>query len=574
MSDDIRPRSLTAVHNYNLRNQGWPVRFSVSVNEPGTAARFADPVYHTWQSLGYYPSNADIIYRAKSIQAEEAVAIGTYNPWYLERYAYGNTPAPKGHFIVNAFYRNRQSASGISGILDLDRDVEKDRPVSVAFYSGRVWYLMPDGTLYYSQLIRDISDVNKCYQEADPTAEDINELIATDGGVLNILDVGRAYRIVQISNFLVLFADNGIWSIGGNSDGETFSATSQQVKKITEIGAVGAESMIEAEGTIFYWSEGGIYTITQDQVTSQLQAVDISMDTIQTIYLAIPQISRLNVRGFYDKEVKKILWFYNDSEDFDGSNYRYQYTKALIYDLSLNAFYTYSFPQSETMPYIAAVARKLPGTTQSAVVNIVDSNGDLVVTSDSETVTASVTTSTTTDIRVKFLVFKKNDEGKYNYTFAELYSNEMYDWKSLDGEGLNYVSYAETGQDILEDLLSEKEANAVSFFFKRTEKDFVAKNGAVVLSRPSGCLMRAKWDWTDSASSGGWTDPEQIYRFRREYFPIPVGPSPFDYGYDVVQVIENVRGKGKALSIRFESEEGKDFHILGWAIPYVGMMLA
>jgi hypothetical protein len=54
-----------------------------------------------------------------------------------------------------------------------------------------------------------------------------------------------------------------------------------------------------------------------------------------------------------------------------------------------------------------------------------------------------------------------------------------------------------------------------------------------------------------------------------ERYYIPTGvEDAFDYGYDVVSTRLLIRGKGKALRIRFKSENGKDFQLLGWAMPY------
>ena len=118
---------------------------------------------------------------------------------------------------------------------------------------------------------------------------------------------------------------------------------------------------------------------------------------------------------------------------------------------------------------------------------------------------------------------------------------------------------------------SEKEANSVYTFFKRTEQNYIQDGPDLVFDFPSGCQMRAKWQWSDSAASGDWGAQQQVYRLDRYHVPA-VGP--FDYGYEVIQTISQVPGKGRALSLRFDSETGKDFHLLGWSIPYTGITAA
>lgn len=140
MAVDTRPTTLTAVHNYNLRNQGWPDLHSCLSNQAGNGApTYTDPVKYTYDTQGFYPSNADIIYLSKATAVNDTPSLNAFSPWYLEKTLVGNTPAAKGHFIINAFDRNRQTVSGISGIYDPEEDTTDDRPISVAFYSGRVW---------------------------------------------------------------------------------------------------------------------------------------------------------------------------------------------------------------------------------------------------------------------------------------------------------------------------------------------------------------------------------------------------------------------------------------------------
>lgn len=562
MATDTRPTTLTTVHNYNLRNQGWPNDLKVSTTRDGNSAGFRDPVLYTYETQGFYPSNADVIYLCQTSSVDDPEALGAFSPWELTKQTFGNTPAPKGHFIINAFDRNRESVSGISNLYNPTEDKEDDRPISVAFYAGRIWYLMPNGKLYYSQVLTEIANAAKCYQEADPTAEDINDLVATDGGELDISGVSQGLRLIPIRAELAIIADNGVWTISGEQDA-SFSATSQEVRKITSVGAIGIETVLEAEGTIFYWSEGGIYVLTSNEVTGYLEAQNITETTIQTLYLDIPTVAKKYARGFYDKAGKKIYWFYNDTSSYDGDEYRNKYNRALVFDFVLQAFYTYTFDSSGNYPYIAAMLEKTPGTTSVSSVVVTDSGVD--VTDSAVNVTTDLTVISTGSVKLKFLTLVESTPGTWQYTFSELEDNTLTDWVTFDSTGVDFSSYIETGHDIFEDLISEKEANTVYTFFKRTEQNFTEVNDVIDYDYPSGCLMRAKWHWSDSDTSGRWSDQQEVYRLQRNY--IPTGSGVFDYGFEVVQTINQVRGKGRALSLRFDSETGKDFHLLGWSIP-------
>ncbi len=570
MATDTRPTTLTADHNYNLRNQGWPREFACAVRANGNGGYASvDPVAFTFEKIGKYPSNADIIFYSKLAVAEDPESLGAYSPWDLHKTSFGNTPAAKGHFILPYFDKNRQLASGISGIYNPSRDKINDRPVSVEFYSGRVFYLMPNGELLYSQVLTDIYRADYCYQEADPTAEDINELVATDGGVLDIAGIAKAQKIISVGSQLALLADNGVWSISGSGD-ESFSAVSQEIRKITNMGCMNGDSAVEAEGLVFYWSQGGIYVLTPNEVSGGLIAQNLSEMTIQTFYLSITPAARMNARGFYDEESKKIFWLYNDSEEYDGVEFRYKYNRALIFDVVLKAFYSYSMDLDDAYPFLAGMLQKKANSYESVTEVVTDSGVD--VTDDGEDVTTTLTSKVTADVKIKLLTFKKNENGKYQYTLSEFKNNTMLDWVEETG-GIDYSSVVETGEDLAGDLISEKEVNTLYTFFKRTETTTVANDeGGLEFDYPSGCLMKAKWAWADTPASGQWSEAQQVYRLNRHW--IPTGIGEFPYGYDVVQNITNVRGKGRAVSIRFESQTGKDFHLLGWSIPYTMMTAA
>lgn len=88
---DEVPSTLTEFHEYNLLNQGWT---TATIN-----------AYHT--SQGNYPPNNFQWFVGKDQS-------GNYSTTELLKHYFGNTPAPKGHFIVNYYNKNRSTASGIT----------------------------------------------------------------------------------------------------------------------------------------------------------------------------------------------------------------------------------------------------------------------------------------------------------------------------------------------------------------------------------------------------------------------------------------------------------------------------
>ena len=567
-----RPATLTAIHNYNLRNQGWPTSISVSNDIQGSNDHPnspLDPVIYTHTRLGFYPSNADIIHQAKLSSAANVIPIGSYSPWELEKNSFGNTPAPKGHFIINAFDRNRQLPSGINGIYSPSRDTEDDRPSAVQFYAGRVWYLMPKGEVYFSQSMSDINRAGKCYQEQDPTAEDINELIDSDGGKIDITGMTKGYKMVPIRSELLLLGDNGVWSISGGPE-QPFSATQQSLEKITDTGALGRDAVVSAEGEVYYWSQSGIYRLTVDPESGLIISQTLSATTIQTHYDSIPEIGRRSAKGYYDRPGKRIFWLYSDDVGYDGVNFRHKYNRTLVLDIITGAFYLHTY--DITLAHISAFTTKSIGARNTDVLDVQTIALDQVVTGVGPDQVVVDDLSTGPDFnppKLKILTFEETSTDIWQYVFSEFKDRTFVDFLTADATGVSYTSHLETGDDVVGDLIANKEANTAYLYFKSTETGFSGPPANLVFLNPSGCFLRAKWQWTDTVISGRWSDSKQVYRLP---LWIPAGTEDtFDFGFDVVQSIEQLRGSGRGMRLRFDSETGKDFWILGWAIPYTGI---
>ena len=217
---DDRPTTLSDEHNYNLLNQGW------------RASRITTVAF---------PSNADVEFLGNTVDSNGDTVFKVSE---LTAQTLGNTPAPKGHFILDPFAKDRATASGIVG---LPNETTDNRPTAVAFFSSRAWYAGVDSDIYFSQTLDEVGKVGNCYQEQDPTAEDLNELLATDGGVIPIPGIGNVLKLVPIDRSILVFASNGVWNISG---GETnFTADSFSVDKVTSVGALGANSIVVAEMT-------------------------------------------------------------------------------------------------------------------------------------------------------------------------------------------------------------------------------------------------------------------------------------------------------------------------------------
>jgi len=571
LANDAEPVALSDEHSYNLKNQGW--------NSPGGAV--ADPVTTYFTSQAKYPPNSKQWWVAKDSSDD-------FNAVTLTKFLTGNTLAPKGHFILEAFSKDRATESSITALT-----IEKitGRPSTVAFFAGRVWWAgingdKVNGNIYFNQILEGTSNIGRCYQVNDPTSEDLNTLLATDGGVVVVPEIGSVLKLFAMQTALIIFADNGVWSITGTDSGG-FKATDFTVSRIGSVGIEGAESIVDVEGIPVWWGKTGINTLSQNEITDKFGIVNLSKDTIQEFYENIPSLSKVDVKGNYDQITKKIFWLYRSVAQADNVS-KYRFDKILILDTRLGAFYSWAISKDLTTPYY------IGGSFVSPIINsatensdVVDGTDNLIDGTDQIIVVDSIIVGTNSFI--EFFVFQETSNVKW--TFGTFRNTSFKDWVSVDNIGLDYISFFETGDELMQDIQREKQSTYIHVLFNRTELEYADLSYETWI-RPSGCTMQSKWEWSDSSSSGKFGPKVQVYRFHRRINDIvldgsdivvdgtsqvfaantyvPSSGVDFDSGFPVTITKNKVRGNGKALRLRFESESGKDFDLLGWAINFSG----
>lgn len=604
LPSDYRSSQLSADHEYNLRNQGWPKRTWCARDKNGDdGTTYADPV--TWSKgyVGVYPANSDVFHAAKMSAADDARSIGTFSPWDMQKIATGNTPAPKGHFILDAFAQDRSAAlsadttpggtefgnapgdiftvsqsapsEGSSELSENGYSTQK-RPTSIAFYAGRVWFAgVPDrnytGNVYFSQSLTDLRKAGLCYQDFDPTAEDLNALLATDGGVIHMADLGGVQKMVQVGQDLLVVSTTGVWAISGDTSRGNFTADAFSVRKITVEGCTSRESIVVTEGNLWYWGEGGIWRSQASQLEDSLIVDRVTRGTIQTFYDDISNAAKAYARSFYDPYAKKVYWLYNDSEAYDGISDRFVYNRCLVMDTSLEAFYTYTIGSLDAnSPTLAALTVKAPGSESITTYDIFLGDDDIVESSDD--IVQDVAFESFNTVQLKALCFVQNEDTTWSYTFGEFKDRGFTDWKTwdqakndIDGTGADYTSYIQTGWRNSSDATRNKTITHVTSFFNRTEDGYASvSDGVVEYTNPSGSYVQVRWDYTD-LDAGQWTTQQQAYKLQRWYIPDDVA-DPFDYGYSTIRTKLRMRGRGEAFSIRYDSESGKDMQLLGFAV--------
>lgn len=452
-----------------------------------------------------------------------------------------------GNNIVVTF---EEVIEGSSAIQTIPQDKELGNISCVASMGNRIFYSGVDsnvfdgdkyslkyhGAVFFSKTASNKEDLTRCYQEADPTSRKISDLVDTDGGIIPITEARGIQRIIPLRETLVVMASNGIWSLKGGESG--FIATEYTVTKISDIGSVGRETIVNADTGIFYWSESAINYITFDKY-GDITTENISEGTIKKLII---NVSNTGMKAHFDNIQNKVMWLHtNGSEE-------------LVFDLLLKAFY-----RNEYTPGI------LRGYIEIPSVVISNSDGDVIagsdlVYADSEQVVVSEKLRTSTEVGSKYITGLNNE---LNFSISS--NNSFLDWEQYD-----YLSYIITGYDTSGDIVGKKTMPYMLFYFSRTEDGYEYNvDGNIDLRKQSACRVQTRWDWTGSPNSGKWGIGFNAYRLLRNYIPTGVN-DPFDYGEDVIVTKNRILGRGRALSMKLYSETGKDMHILGWANVVAG----
>ena len=398
-----------------------------------------------------------------------------------------------------------------------------NRPEAVAFKYGRAWYAGVEANrwgsaLFYSQVLIDINRAGRCYQDADPTAEEINSLLDSDGGVIRISDLGKVISLVSLSQVLLVVADNGVWSIRGGSDG--FTPLSYFADRITNVGCIAKDSVVVVEDTIMYASQDGIYQISYAENSKALQAQSITAPKIDTYYNDITRGEMVNIKGMYDQKEKVVRFFYGVVAN--------QPTKCLNIRLKNGAWYPWSF-----------------------VVNDPDLSAEYFLAFPFYSPRSLVKTGT------KYFVFTVDGSAVERYAIME--HNDV-----------NFVDFGEAPIDAHMELVGltldnpqfDKQVAYMTNYFKPTETAITGtdSDGKPVYDFPSSAFLTPKWEWSNTGVGGKTGRQRQVYNFRNV---LADGDGNIEIGSTVVKTRGKLRGEGKAISLRYDAEAGKDMKFLG-----------
>lgn len=576
---------LNQQHYYNLNNQGWGIprwdwkRWGNSLQ---------DPVYLAGnKSIAASPSNADVVWSGVDFRSIGEDDDG--QPNNVEAFNYmqfigvtgADIAAAKGYFIIDALDRgqsriaewnkNKAKYYQIGNLLSEDFNPPVDKttggPSCVVAHAGRVFYsgfsgFVSDGDarspnynnhVFFSQVVKNKADFNKCYQAGDPTSRETSDIVDTDGGFLKISGANTILSLITLGSSLIVIADNGVWAIVGGSD-YGFSATNYRVDKLSTFGGLSDYSVVAAGENIYYWAADGIYVIGVNEM-GDLAVRNVTNTTIQTFYSAIPTEAKRQSLGYYDIYSKRVRWMYRSNDNLS----RTTETGELILDTQMQCFIPFKIKTLMGQKHILIGGVETTPFDTETIENDVIAGDEMVITSADEQVIANEYLKLLTGSAIKYVGVSQTGSNVGIY-FSRYTDTQFRDWKSVDNVGIDAYAYCETGQTTIGDVAVKKQIPYLTMVFEDTEKKIVEQE----IDQESSCMGRVQWDFGSSSRSGKWSRDMQLYR--KNTFKFPDINGNIDSGFSKVITKSKLRGSGKSFALHLHTEEWKDLKIRGWVL--------
>ncbi len=531
------PKASEEEHWYNLRNQGWD----------------EDKIDQYQTTLSVMPSNAEIWYVAKA--ADTNLFTGT-EATNLSNFDFGTTSAPKGRVLLDISNPDTSRNDAFPDTAVTSPVVTDNFPAASAGFASRVFFAQGASNnnrprILFSQLLslaeKEVATLGKCYQRNDPTADTFNQLLETDGGVIEIPEMGDIKGMEVVQNSLLVLADNGVWQISGQ--GSALTATNISVSKLTSVGVASPNSIVNTGDSVYYWAESGIFNLTYDSQSLVFAAKSIAASSIQTLFSNRFQ-ERSHAKGDFDKRTGKIMWYIpptlgSGTPTFDLIDH------CLILDIRSGAFSTYELKKENDIPYGLSIL-----AVEEEDLAYPDFNGNDLV-------------DAVNHIPLGFKVITLDPLGAISdpthidsFTFST-FTGAPGAVDSIGAESADWIIL--TGAYTLGDPSRSKDITNLTALFNRTETTFTGTGESDIDPvSESGCLGRVLWDWSDG-NDNRVTPQQQLYRLARDYVPFS-NSSVFSYGKDVIATKTRYTGAGRAMQFEFTNDGTKDCQLIGWSV--------
>ena len=428
-------------------------------------------------------------------------------------------------------------------------DVIEGRIQDIECFNGRYFYLIGDTVLFSQVLKDDGTGFDKCYQEADPTSEEISDVVDTDGGYVKFPTMGRGLAIKTFNRGVLVFGDSSVYGLISPME-QIFTATNYDIVELSRAGLIGSASVVTTSDSVYYWSPLGIFRIGISAETGNtLVAQSVSISTIQEAYNNIPLYSKKNCKGVYDYVNNRIYWYYPTDE-----NNLHKMTGCLVFDLTYKSFMMFKIGDAvEEMPHIVT-AYNTPNAFEIAPTIYVRVNGERVVSNNNPVLAAEEKSEFKRWTAIKHLI----DDGNGSFSFGDYNSREFKDFDKVIYDSymvsrpIMFTGYSAYGNPI-NDTSTDKQVPILQTLFKRTEQVKLA-NGKDYLAA-SGAQIRVRWGWSLDSRSNRWDMVQNGYRPQKDFLHD-----------EYVESRIHVRGRGKAFQVEIRNDDNKDFRLAGMNI--------
>jgi len=447
--------ALTAEEEWNLYNSGWPRSARASNDREGGATSTVTPIKYYFDKRGFYPTHSVLYSAMKLSSAKEVAAVGAFSPWEDEKINFGNTTPPLGRFVHSAYSFDSRSImlEQLSDREDTDPEFPegtipkqlrflitdegetvtwtvRDRPRCSAYHNGHVYFADKDyqgkTRILVSQLVSDFDNIEKCYQDADPSAEEINDLIATDGFSMFPVGMGTVLNMIEFNRGLMIIATNGAWQIKGTQGGGA-TATDFTIDRVATFEFFSPQSVVDTGAAIILFSERGIIAIGTNEfgdITSQ----NLTDATIDEYYQTLPRSVIKNVKGTFVTDERRCYWCIPNPADSLGNNPS-DAEFVLVLNMDTGGFFKYT---TSGGPVLHLPYTKLTTNVETITDPITETDGTPITTTGGEVIGTQRIKTTSIKSEVGYFASNYDNGTLINFSAAAL-DDTFYDWNNIAG---------------------------------------------------------------------------------------------------------------------------------------------
>lgn len=466
-------------------------------------------------------------------------------------------------------------------------------PTTVEVFSGRL-ILSGDpknsNDIYVSRVIRSDRDVEKFYQFADPFDANDPDLVEDDGFVLSLQGSGAVRQLLSVNAALYVGTTTGVNQIeGGSAD---FVATDFSNFTVLNDGISNSSQMVRIDKEFMVFGQNGIWVsaIERDFGISRDGSTvfkSVSDGRVTSLYSNIPEKSKNSAMAVYSNSKKKVYYFFNNVvTDFDRAYNAFDnpgyFTHTLVIDATssdsslgnirdrekkiyretLGSIVLYEFADngSDGSPYISYPFTSIGVPTANDPVVV---GGDQVVSNGEDVVTSGQEQSG--DVVLFITMGLSTTEGTTTVqgAFGRLDGTAVRDWDQDAANAMSYTTRLVTGVSTLGNVEADKAGMYLFLVFKKVESDVLDDNGFDIT--PGGCFLRTAFSFSTSAASAKYSAQRQVYVPDR--FGYAYASGNYD-GFNHSWYRHRVRGRGNVLSLVFDNDGDKDFHLVGWTYKF------